>query len=686
MLSFLSKPVLTKTAEAAPAPVQPAPAPAPAQPDTKVAYLSASELNTSTLTPLFEVAGGPALVIGYVSPDNDFPRVASSIKNVLPPNAKLIMMTTSGELCRPTGSRTLYCEADENRGSVLIQVFSHRMIEDCYIMTIPIPNDDLRRGEVSMSVDERVSQMRKEIDRHHIPFRMNVNHTFALLYIDGLSNCESFVMQAFYENGMYPIPFIGGSSAGKLDFKNTYIYNDSQVLENAAVAAIVHLGKDYRYGILKTQAVERTGASFEVVNANSALRYVSTVAGDNAEPVSFIEALKKELNCSSVDDLNKAMQGYTFATDINGEDFIRSISGIDAENDRLNFFCDIESGERLYLMKRVNLSSTLQNAFREFCNGKPTPIGGILNDCILRRLGYPDEIKHIDMFSDIPVAGFSSFGEISGLHMNETLTAIFFYNVPSGTALADPYVDSFAGHYSACREFFLNRVIARQQRVGELKDQVLDLFEEYQQRLPSIIQTIMQMSKDVDVVQSSMKELSGGIDEQGSYFNQLMSRNAEITPKLQLLSASTDKITSVMQMITEISSQINLLALNAAIEAARAGEAGRGFSVVAQEVGKLSKSTQESVHSSDEAIHTLVRDVKEIDSILADNKEFEEKISEFDKRFNKQVSRVHESLDSSLEHISRSSHAIEDLNEVNATVTEKLTALQQIIKNIELGI
>ena len=270
--------------------------------------------------------------------------------------------------------------------------------------------------------------------------------------------------------------------------------------------------------------------------------------------------------------------------------------------------------------------------------------------------------------------------------MNETLTAIFFYNVPSGTALADTYVDSFAGHYAACREFFLNRVIARQQRVGELKDQVLDLFEEYQQRLPSIIQTIMQMSKDVDVVQSSMKELSGGIDEQGSYFNQLMSRNAEITPKLQLLSASTDKITSVMQMITEISSQINLLALNAAIEAARAGEAGRGFSVVAQEVGKLSKSTQESVHSSDEAIHTLVRDVKEIDSILADNKEFEEKISEFDKRFNKQVSRVHESLDSSLEHISRSSHAIEDLNEVNSTVTEKLTALQQIIKNIELGI
>lgn len=684
MFDFFSKPVLVKTAEAAPAPVQPAAA--AAQPDTKVGYLSADELNTATLTPLFEVAGGPALVMGYVSPDNDVSYVASSIKRVLSPNAKLILVTTSGELCRPAGSRTLYCEADENRRRVLLQVFSQRMIDDSYIMTIRIPNDDIRQGQVSMSVEDRVTQMKQEIDRHRIPFRMNVNHTFAMLYVDGLSNCESFVMQAFYENGMYPIPFIGGSAGGKLDFRNTYIYNDKEVLENCAVAVIVHIGKDYRYGILKTQAVERTGTSFEVVNANSALRYITTVEDKNGEPISFIEALKKELGCSSVADLNRKMQSYTFATDIKGENFIRSISGIDEANDRINFFCDIEAGERLYLMKRVALQTTLQKAVREFNDGKPAPFGAILNDCILRRLGYPDEIKHIDMFSDIPVAGFSSFGEISGLHMNETLTAIFFYNVPAGTALSDPYVDFFAGHYAAYHEFFLNRVIARQQRVDELKNQVLDLFNEYQQRLPSIIQTIMQMSKNVDVVQSSMKELSGGIDEQSSYFNQLMSRNAEITPKLQLLSSSTEKINSVLHMITEISTQINLLALNAAIEAARAGDAGRGFSVVAQEVGKLSKSTQESVHSSDEAINTLVRDVKEIDQILAKNKEFEGKINEFDKRFTNQVTRVHESLDNSLQHISRSSHAIQDLDEVNTTVTKKLAALQQTIKNIELGI
>ena len=84
------------------------------------------------------------------------------------------------------------------------------------------------------------------------------------------------------------------------------------------------------------------------------------------------------------------MHGYTFATDVNGEDYIRTLSGFDEANNRINFFCDVVTGERLHLMKRVSLSQTLSRDLREFSKNKPHPIGAILNDCILRRLGYPD--------------------------------------------------------------------------------------------------------------------------------------------------------------------------------------------------------------------------------------------------------------------------------------------------------
>ncbi|MBQ3854029.1 MAG: histidine kinase, partial [Anaerovibrio sp.] len=93
-----------------------------------------------------------------------------------------------------------------------------------------------------------------------------------------------------------------------------------------------------------------------------------------------------------------------------------------------------------------------------------------------------------------------------------------------------------------------------------------------------------------------------------------------------------------------------------------------------------------SVQSSDEAINTLINDVKAIDRILAKNKEFERKIDEFDQRFSHQVTQVHESLNRSLDRISQSSAAIKDLDEVNSTATEKLVTLQETIRNIELGI
>ena len=71
---------------------------------------------------------------------------------------------------------------------------------------------------------------------------------------------------------------------------------------------------------------------------------------------------------------------------------------------------------------------------------------------------------------------------------------------------------------------------------------------------------------------------------------------------IELLENKSGQIGKIVEVISSIANQTNLLALNAAIEAARAGEAGRGFSIVAEEVRKLAEQSQDAAKQISELI------------------------------------------------------------------------------------
>ncbi len=105
-----------------------------------------------------------------------------------------------------------------------------------------------------------------------------------------------------------------------------------------------------------------------------------------------------------------------------------------------------------------------------------------------------------------------------------------------------------------------------------------------------------QVSASVGSVAGGTKEMGESIQEIAKSASEAATAAAEALSKAQTTSASmaslmesSDRIDTVIELISSIAEQTNLLALNATIEAARAGDAGKGFAVVANEVKELAR-------------------------------------------------------------------------------------------------
>lgn len=123
--------------------------------------------------------------------------------------------------------------------------------------------------------------------------------------------------------------------------------------------------------------------------------------------------------------------------------------------------------------------------------------------------------------------------------------------------------------------------------------------------------------KAVMVLSEISNHLSGMINNFNTYINEMKEVQSNVNFSVEKISAMNDyskQINSILHMIEEISSQTKLLSLNAAVEASRAGESGKGFKVVADEVGKLSEKSNRSTNSVSEII-------KNIQNLIIDSNE-----------------------------------------------------------------
>jgi len=104
---------------------------------------------------------------------------------------------------------------------------------------------------------------------------------------------------------------------------------------------------------------------------------------------------------------------------------------------------------------------------------------------------------------------------------------------------------------------------------------------------------------------------------QRAVFNQIAGMNEireqiqETSKRIKRLGESSQEIGEIVELITDITEQTNVLALNAAIQAASAGDAGRGFSVVAEEVQRLADRSAEAAKQIGALVRTIQTDTQD---------------------------------------------------------------------------
>ena len=130
----------------------------------------------------------------------------------------------------------------------------------------------------------------------------------------------------------------------------------------------------------------------------------------------------------------------------------------------------------------------------------------------------------------------------------------------------------------------------------------------------SINEVSQTATQSARVAQQSLTAAEKGgqaVQNQIAGMNEIRTQIQDTSKRIKRLGESSLEIGEIVELISDITEQTNVLALNAAIQAASAGEAGRGFTVVAEEVQRLAERSGEATKQIEAIVKTIQADTQD---------------------------------------------------------------------------
>lgn len=223
--------------------------------------------------------------------------------------------------------------------------------------------------------------------------------------------------------------------------------------------------------------------------------------------------------------------------------------------------------------------------------------------------------------------------------------------------------------------------------ISKINENLLEMSNETK----DINASVDEIKNQTVAVQDSSKIMNDKIKSMQDSSHKMDEGISTISKRIETVNTTVDKVSNIVSVIEEISSETNLLSLNASIEAARAGDAGKGFAVVAQEIRVLSDNTNTELENIKQIISSLVEEcrycVQASGTIVEDNAKQKEEIKAVLDEFgslDEQIQKTAEKADEIEElvtamielndDITKSSNSLTDVSAANAAATQEMNA------------